>query len=71
MADYSKTLNRLSSLLENNPMTAREISKRLRCCIPAVYSRVAALRVRGVRVTETRTESNKTGPSPVRFSVDR
>lgn len=69
MTSYDDRLMRLRVLLEAQPLTAKQIAKRMGCCLPAVYERIAALRTRGVNVVEQRRATKSTGPKPVAFNV--
>lgn len=67
---YDETLDRLAELLRKGPLTALQISQRTKCCKPAAYSRVAALKKRGEPVVETRRRLlGKTGPYAIAYEI--
>ena len=68
-AEYSRTLDVLLALLRERPMTARQISQRLKCSRPIAYARLRALIARGDEVYSYRTGSTGPGPRPITWGV--
>lgn len=65
-------LDRLHVLLTAKPLTAKEISTALKCCLPTAYVRVRELVEQGADVYEVdaRSKGKQPGPYAVAFGVN-
>ncbi len=66
---YTKVLDRLAALLRREPMTARQIAEELKCCRPAAYQRLAALKKRGERIFTMPIRESVTGPGSTAYVI--
>jgi hypothetical protein len=67
--EYEAMLIRLAAMLKTNPMTARQIAKRMKCGKPAAYRRIRALQLNEFRVYETHVRERATGPLATAYGV--
>lgn len=69
--EYDQTLDQLATLLRQKPMTARQIADELKCCRPAAYQRLRALKKRGDPLRKVRTpkQQGRPGPRAVRYEI--
>ncbi len=66
---YQRTLDRLVALLKHEPMTARQIAAELKCCRPAAYQRLEALKKRGERLYTMALRESVTGPGSTAYGI--
>lgn len=69
--NYEKDLEKLAKLLRRKPLTAREISVKLRCCVPTAYQRVRELERRGTPVRRQPAKKVGTGPRALAFAIEQ
>lgn len=68
-ATYTKNLDKLAALLREESLTVVELAKRLKCCKPTVYARIAALEKRGEPVFTLLGSAKGTGPRPTTYGI--